>query len=458
MKRTIGTLLLLALLCLALLPALPAEAGAAEPDPGALPRDMTEAPEPEGEAELAGYAVSDEDALPSFTWSNVQLFPGKHSGLVMARANASRTGTFTWSALRLWTPEGALIAEVVEEPKRNSDYYWFWYDLSAEGCAPLKSDGTYLCQMELKFDGYVFRSPEFVLRPQAGPGLRRGVDVSQWQGEIDWTAAAEHIDFAILRCGYGSDLKTQDDKQWARNAESCERLGIPYGVYLFSYADTEDKARSEAAHALRLLEGYSPDLPVYYDLEHDGTTGKCTDAQILRFAEIFCGTLEAAGYRAGIYTGGNWWKTRFTDARFGQWDKWVASWGGWHTAEEDYSLWQFSCRGQVPGISGNVDLDLYFHDPRETRSGFVAELDCGDAALRYEGETDGACRVYAALYDPEGQLLDAEFYDKAAGEARVRLSLDGDRAAAGSSVKLFCVDGESGPLVPPAVWERVDNS
>ena len=109
-----------------------------------------------------------------------------------------------------------------------------------------------------------------------------GIDVSQYQGVIDWDTTAQYIDFAIIRCGRGSDLTAQDDTKWAVNTAACERLGIPYGVYLYSLAQTDEEARSEAAHALRLLDGKHPQLPVYLDLEDSGIRDNCTKAEVLR--------------------------------------------------------------------------------------------------------------------------------------------------------------------------------
>ena len=136
-----------------------------------------------------------------------------------------------------------------------------------------------------------------------------GIDVSQYQGVIDWDTTAQYIDFAIIRCGRGSDLTAQDDTKWAVNTAACERLGIPYGVYLYSLAQTDEEARSEAAHALRLLDGKHPQLPVYLDLEDSGIRDNCTKAEVLRHATIFCETLQAAGYSVGVYANRYWWTT-----------------------------------------------------------------------------------------------------------------------------------------------------
>ena len=88
------------------------------------------------------------------------------------------------------------------------------------------------------------------------PGaVKKGIDVSQHQGKIDWEMVKiSGIDFAVIRCGYGMDQTDQDDDQWLRNVSECERLGIPYGVYLYSYADTVEKAKSEADHVIRLIK------------------------------------------------------------------------------------------------------------------------------------------------------------------------------------------------------------
>lgn len=109
----------------------------------------------------------------------------------------------------------------------------------------------------------------------------RVIDVSEHQGTINWDAVKGHIDGAILRCGYGDNIASQDDKQWKRNADECTRLGIPFGVYIYSYATSDAQARSEAEHVLRLISGYKLSYPIYLDLEQAGTeTGAIQRANI----------------------------------------------------------------------------------------------------------------------------------------------------------------------------------
>ena len=156
--------------------------------------------------------------------------------------------------------------------------------------------------------------------------VRKGIDVSEHNGLIDWAKVkADGIDFAIIRCGYGDDLSNQDDKQWLNNIKGCEENGIPYGIYIYSYAETDDQAVSEAQHVLRLIEeaGASPEYPVYYDLE-DVTVERGGKESIIRKTHIFCNVIRDAGYKAGIYANLYWWNTYLTDDTLNVYERWVA--------------------------------------------------------------------------------------------------------------------------------------
>lgn len=190
-----------------------------------------------------------------------------------------------------------------------------------------------------------------------------GIDVSAHQGAIDWERVkADGVDFAILRCGYGSDSPRQDDRQFARNVAECERVGMAYGVYLYSYATDVDMARSEAQHVLRLLDGRRPLYPIYYDLEDAGTTGRCDNATILAMAKTFVETLEAAGYWVGIYANLYWHNTRLTDAWYDRKARWVAQYNAQNTYRGAYGMWQYTSEGTVDGIAGHVDRNRCYVD------------------------------------------------------------------------------------------------
>lgn len=192
---------------------------------------------------------------------------------------------------------------------------------------------------------------------------KRGIDVSVFQGNIDWTKVkAAGIQFAIIRCGYGSDLTKQDDSKFKQNVTGCKDNDIPFGVYLYSYADSIEKAKSEAAHVLRLLKGINLQMPVFYDLEDANTVGKCSTKTIGDIAETFVNAIRAVGYKAGIYANLDWFNNKLTDKRFDAWDKWVAQYNAKCTYKGEYVGWQYSSTGRVDGISGNVDLDEFYVD------------------------------------------------------------------------------------------------
>lgn len=192
-------------------------------------------------------------------------------------------------------------------------------------------------------------------------GAKYGIDVSGWQGMIDWDTVADQIDFAIIRCGYGQDRVSQDDSYFHRNADACERLGIPYGVYLYSYALTEENAASEARHVLRLLEGYNPTLPIYLDLEDMGTTATLSNEEILRNATVFCNAIEEAGYTPGVYTFYNWWNERLNAPEYDKWERWMAVWAdSVPEYDRDYRVWQFSNAGTIEGIEGVIDENYLY--------------------------------------------------------------------------------------------------
>lgn len=198
--------------------------------------------------------------------------------------------------------------------------------------------------------------------------MQKLIDVSEWQGKIDWEKVKPQIDGAILRCGYGSDLEKQDDSQFKRNADECTRLGIPFGVYLYSYAKTEEQAKSEAAHALRLVKGYKLSYPVYLDLEENGTQKGAIER-----ARIFGGIIEKAGYWCGIYANLNWWNNYLIG--LDEYTKWVAQYNDKCDFKGSYlDIWQYTSKGNVDGIKGNVDMNECYRDfPAEITGKPVAE-------------------------------------------------------------------------------------
>lgn len=209
----------------------------------------------------------------------------------------------------------------------------------------------------------------------------RIIDVSEHNQKINWEQARNHIDGAILRCGYGMDMKSQDDLWWKYNADECTRLGIPFGTYLYSYADTDTKSRSEAAHVLRLIKGYKLSYPVYLDLEEEHSPD--TRPHAVRGAGIFAGILEAAGYQVGIYANESWYK-RTIGSALDKYTKWVAKYSSKAPDVPDVDIWQYTSSGSVPGISGKVDLNYCYKDyvGDETPVDNKQETSIGNSVIR----------------------------------------------------------------------------
>ena len=194
----------------------------------------------------------------------------------------------------------------------------------------------------------------------------QGIDVSEHQGRIDWNAVkASGIDFAILRVGFGApSWGGRVDYQFNRNISECERLGIPYGVYIYSYAFDNQQAADEASMVINCLSGHNPRLPVYYDLEDNSIIANGRQTGIASRAQVFCNRISAAGYEPGIYANLNWFNNILTDSVFksSSWDHWIAQYNSQCDYTGNYSFWQYKSNGKIPGINGNVDMNYAYVD------------------------------------------------------------------------------------------------
>lgn len=300
------------------------------------------------------------------------------------------------------------------------------------------------------------------------PGaVLKGIDVSKYQGEVDWEKAkAAGVDFAIIRCGYGGEWDgqeagwAQDDDQWRRNADECTRLGIPFGVYLYSYATTVEEARSEADHVARLLgltappyEGledytaapYRLTYPVYYDLEDKYITGIFSD-EMAEITSAFFERLESHGYtgRQGLYASLNWVRARFDDAGFDKWrdELWIARFSSELGYTGPYNMWQ--CSYTAPGAdygvqSETVDIDFVMKSlsftgiteasgknaaPSFTNDTYKNELWLGQKNDRatlvadHPAEADGGQKIFWSSSDETVATVDKNGAVKAKGEGQ----------------------------------------
>lgn len=191
----------------------------------------------------------------------------------------------------------------------------------------------------------------------------KGIDVSEMNKSIDWEKVKnDGIKFAILRCGYGMDITKQDDVRFEKNVTECERLNIPYGIYLFSYANTVAKAKSEAQHTLRLVKGYNPSLGIWYDIENKNTSGAVGKETLTNIITTYCNTIKNAGFRCGVYANLNWLNNKIETQIKSNYPIWVAQYNNECEYKGKYDIWQYSSKGKVDGIATNVDMDYLYNE------------------------------------------------------------------------------------------------
>ena len=191
--------------------------------------------------------------------------------------------------------------------------------------------------------------------------MKKGIDVSSYQGDINWEETKKYIDFAILRCGWGNNVNNQDDIKFNRNASECERLSIPYGVYLFSYATNLKMAESEAEHTLRLIKDKQLEYPVFLDVEEKGQL-TLPKEQLVEIVKHYCEKIESAGYYVGIYASLSTLNGILNDKQLEKYDKWVAEWGPNFSYHGSSGLWQYTDNERIAGINTRVDGDKAFYN------------------------------------------------------------------------------------------------
>ena len=203
----------------------------------------------------------------------------------------------------------------------------------------------------------------YATKPGIGAGaIFEGVDVSVYQGNIDWNKAkADGIEFAIMRAGYGKYV-SQKDKYFDQNMQNAKAAGLPCGVYWFSYALTPEDAIKEADACYEVIKNYKLEYPVSFDMETESQM-KLPKETVAQIIEAFCGRMESYGYYTTLYTYASFLNYKVEDRIFDKYDIWVAHYNTSKPAfNRNYGLWQYSCTGSVWGITGNVDRDYVYLD------------------------------------------------------------------------------------------------
>jgi GH25 family lysozyme M1 (1,4-beta-N-acetylmuramidase) len=178
----------------------------------------------------------------------------------------------------------------------------------------------------------------------------QGVDVSEYQGNIDWATLSQHINFAILRAGSNFGVH---DQQFENNYVGAKNYGVQVGAYWFSYAHNEEEAAREAKACIDSIQGKQFEYPIFYDIEEQEIFDTGLTSQIL---DTFCSILEKAGYYCGVYSSVYYLNNVFDQEILKKYTVWVAA---WDTDEPSiaHSLWQTGI-GSYPGVVGDVDADI----------------------------------------------------------------------------------------------------
>lgn len=186
-----------------------------------------------------------------------------------------------------------------------------------------------------------------------------GIDVSSWQGTINWSQVAQAgIQFAMVRATFGSQGV---DNTFVRNMQQASVNNVPCGAYHYCYATSVSAAKTEAAHFLDVIAPYRLSYPVALDLE-DLSLLELGSQELTNIASAFLEEIEKAGYYACLYSNLNWLENYLIASRLSQYDIWLAQWNSKPTYDGNFGMWQYTSTGSVAGISGNVDLDLSYRD------------------------------------------------------------------------------------------------
>ena len=228
----------------------------------------------------------------------------------------------------------------------------------------------------------------------------RGIDVSKWQGVIDFDAVRDSgIEFVIIRAGYGKEA-WQKDAYFERNYKNAKAAGLKVGAYWYSYAETIEEGKKEAATCLSVLNGRHFDLPVYFDVEEQRQFDKGRNF-VDSLITVFCSAIGDAGFIPGIYMSTSPLTAYVSESVRARYTIWVAQYNSKCTYDGEYGIWQYSSKGVVPGVKGMVDMNICYRSfevPLEERKD-VTELAREVIAGKWGNGQDRMNRLTEAGYN-----------------------------------------------------------
>lgn len=201
-----------------------------------------------------------------------------------------------------------------------------------------------------------------------GEKMKKGIDISYWQGKVDFSKVSKSVEFVILREGYRMTI----DKRFLEYVQGCKGNSIPiHGVYHFCYATSTVGAEEEAASCIANMRkaGLGKDVIVFFDFEYD-TVKKAAEqgitlgkSECIAFTKAFCSYVESQGYKAGVYTNLDYYQNMYDKETLDKYILWLADYTGNPDVKCTYQ--QYTSSGKVPGINGNVDMNYFFGEKQE---------------------------------------------------------------------------------------------
>lgn len=297
--------------------------------------------------------------------------------------------------------------------------------------------------------------------------MKKGIDISYWQGSIDFSKVAKNVDFIILREGYRKAM----DEKFMEYVAGCKKHGIPIkGIYHFYYATSSAGAREEAASCIENIKkaGLGKDVIVFFDFEYDTVKKaaaqgvKLGKSECILFAKEFCAYVEAQGYTPGIYANLDYYKNMYDPDLIKKYVFWLADYTG--EADVPCSYHQYTSSGKVPGINGNVDMN-YFYDTEDKEDGNMGRtaqdyLDIWRSWIGFS-EANGKYKQIIDLYNshkPLARGYAVQYYDEwcdttvsAAAIKAAMIDLIGTECGCEEHVKIFkkkYIWIEDGTIVP----------
>lgn len=219
---------------------------------------------------------------------------------------------------------------------------------------------------DYKDEAFVHNGDRLSYEGDSNYTYRLGVDVSEHQGYVDWQALKDSgFEFAFIRLGYrgyGQEGRICLDREFHRNIQNAQAAGFDVGVYFFAQAVNEEEALEEANFVLQNLEGYTLQLPVVYDpesiLDDEARTDNVSGEQFTKNTEVFCSAVADAGYDPMIYANMLWEAFELDLEELSEYPLWYADYEPAPQTPYHFRFWQYTNQGQVPGITGNTDLNI----------------------------------------------------------------------------------------------------